>query len=226
MAYVRKTDTLVHDIAERVNEMSRAAQAPFRTDNFEVGTVAYASMREAVVNKTWEAVPELKGRLPDDWCGLPTRVDVVLRDDAKSIVSRFILENVTSDPMRLSPEYKRQSYPDVTLFTSDLTGAAAASVEAATDNDTKCNQIREQFKTVRQQLTAFMEQHASLNSMLTEMPELEMYVPDRYMQKYRAKSAPRAKVERPTNVQDLKIDVDALAAAAITHRIVTAGDAS
>jgi hypothetical protein len=46
------------------------------------------------------------------------------------------------------------------------------------------------------------------------------------MQKYRAKTAPRAKVERPTNVQDLNIDVDALAATAITHRMVSSNGSS
>ena len=92
-------------------------------------------------------------------------------------------------------------------------------------NQEKRNAVREQFKVVENQLHAFMQQHASLNAMLTEMPELEMYVPDRYMTKVRAKSEPRAKVERPTNVQDLNIDVDALAAAAITHRMVTASGA-
>ena len=226
MAYVRKTDTLVNDITSRVREMSRAAQQPFKTDTVEVGTATHASIREAIVNKTYEAMPEVKGRLPDEWCGLPTRVDVHLRDDDENLISRFSVENVTSDPMRLSPEYRRQSYPDVTLHTKNLTGAAAAWLEAKADNDKKVTAIKQQFNAVREQLKGFMQQHASLNAMITEMPEFEMYVPDKYMQKYRAKSEPRAKVERPTNVQDLNIDVDALAAAAITHRMVTANSSS
>ena len=226
MAYVRKADTLVNDVISRIREMSRAAQQPFKTDTVEVGTATHASMREAVVRKTYEEMPELQGKLPDDWCGLPTRVDVHLRDDDENMISRFSIENVTSDPMRLSPAYRRQSYPDVTLYVNDLTDAAATWLEAKADNDKKVTVIQQQFKVVREQLTAFMQQHASLNAMLTEMPELEMYVPDRYMTKVRAKSAPRAKAERPTNVQDLNIDVDALAAAAITHRIVTANGSS
>jgi hypothetical protein len=224
MAYVRKTDTLVNDIISRVQDMSSTAQQPYRTDTLEVGTPEYNDMRNAVVDKTWAAAPDLKGKLPDDWCGTPRRVDVILRTTDDSMVARFGIENTVANPIRLSPEYKL-NYPDVNLSVDDLTGAAKTWVNAMADKKEKRNAVKEQFAVVKDQLRAFMQQHASLNAMLTEMPELEMYVPDRYMTKVRAKSEPRAKVERPTNVQDLNIDVDALAAAAITHRMVTASGA-
>ena len=224
MAYVRKTDTLVNDIIGRVQDMSRTAQQPYQTDTLEVGTPEYNDMRKAVVDKTWAAAPDLKDKLPDDWCGTPRRVDVHLRDTNDCTVARFGIENTVANPIRLSPEYP-SNYPDVYVSTANLTGAAKTWVNAMAGNQEKRNAVREQFRVVQDQLHAFMQQHASLNAMLTEMPELEMYVPDRYMTKVRAKSEPRAKVERPTNVQDLNIDVDALAAAAITHRMVTASGA-
>jgi len=226
MAYVRKTDTLVHDITERVDEMSLAAQKPHQSDKLEIGTNEYTDMRNIVVAKTWEDAPELQGKLPDDWCGTPTRVDVHLRNSREDRVAHFYIENTTANPMRLSPEFRNSSYPDVTVYVDELTGAAKTWIDSAAGKKEKLREIKEQFKNLRHQLVAFMQQHASLNTMITEMPELEMYVPDKYMQKYRAKSAPRAKVERPTNVEDLNIDVDALAAAAITHRMVTASSSS
>jgi len=225
MAYVRKTDTLVNDIIGRVREMSRAAQQPYQTDTLEVGTPEYNDMRNAVVDKTWAAAPDLKGKLPDDWCGTPRRVDVILRDTNDCVAARFGIENTVANPIRLSPEYA-SNYPDVYVYTADLTGAAKTWVNAMAGNQEKRRAVKDQFEVVENQLSAFTQQHASLNAMLTEMPELEMYVPDKYMAKVRAKSEPRAKVERPTNVEDLNIDVDALAAAAITHRMVTASNAS
>ena len=225
MAYVRKTDTLVNDIISRVQDMSRTAQQPYQTDTFEVGTPEYNDMRKAAVAATWKSAPQLEGKLPDDWCGTPRRVDVRLRTTDDSCIARFGVDNITANPMRLSPECRNQSYPDVDVYVDDLTGAAKTWVNAMADKQEKRRAIRNQFDVVENQLDAFMQQHASLNAMLTEMPELEMYVPDRYMTKVRAKSEPRAKVERPTNVQDLNIDVDALAAAAITHRMVTASGA-
>ena len=225
MAYVRKTDTLVNDIIGRVQYMSRTAQQPYQTDTLEVGTPEYNDMRNAVVDRTWAAAPDLKGKLPDDWCGTPRRVDVILRDTNDCTVARFSIENTVANPIRLSPEYASH-YPDVYVSTANLTGAAKTWVNAMAGNKEKRNAVREQFKVVENQLSAFMQHHASLNAMLTEMPEFEMYVPEKYMTKVRAKSAPRAKVERPTIVQDLNIDVDALAAAAITHRMVTANSSS
>ncbi|MDB4725584.1 hypothetical protein OAF44_03585 [Akkermansiaceae bacterium] len=225
MAYVRKTDTLVNDIIGRVQYMSRTAQQPYQTDTLEVGTPEYNDMRNAVVDRTWAAAPDLKGKLPDDWCGTPRRVDVHLRDTNGWTVARFGIENTVANPIRLSPEYS-SNYPDVYVSTADLTGAAQTWVDEMADRVEKRNAVREQFKAVENQLSAFMQHHASLNAMLTEMPEFEMYVPEKYMTKVRAKSAPRAKVERPTIVQDLNIDVDALAAAAITHRMVTANSSS
>ena len=225
MAYVRKTDTLVNDIIGRVQYMSRTAQQPYQTDTLEVGTPEYNDMRNAVVDRTWAAAPDLKGKLPDDWCGAPRRVDVILRDTNDCTVARFSIENTVANPIRLSPEYASH-YPDVYVSTANLTGAAKTWVNAMAGNKEKRNAVREQFKVVENQLSAFMQHHASLNAMLTEMPEFEMYVPEKYMTKVHAKSAPRAKVERPTIVQDLNIDVDALAAAAITHRMVTANSSS
>jgi hypothetical protein len=83
----------------------------------------------------------------------------------------------------------------------------------------KCAEIESQFNTVRHQLKAFMSQHKSLNKALEEMPEIELYVPERFMERYRAKAAPRVKPEAPTNVEELNIDRDSLAAAAIAHRM-------
>jgi hypothetical protein len=224
MAYVRKTDMLVNDVIEHVQAMSRAAQHPY-DDTLEVGTPEYNDMRKATVSATWKSAPELEGKLPDDWCGTPHRVNVNLRDTNNNSVARFGVENSTANPMRLSPEY-RTSFPHVDVSVDDLTGAAKTWINEMAGKQEQRLEIIDKFKVVKDQLASFMRQHASLNAMLTEMPELEMYVPDRYMQKVRAKSAPRAKVERPTNVEDLNIDVDALAAAAITHRMVTANDAS
>jgi hypothetical protein len=168
----------------------------------------------------------MQGKLPDDWCGTPHRVDVLVCDTNADAVARCYVENTLANPIRLSPEFKGDAYPNITVSTAELTGAAKSWVNELSSNTAKRTEIRDQFILVEVQLVNFMDQHASLNAALTEMPELEMYVPDKYVAKVRAKSEPRAKVERPTNVQDLNIDVDALAAAAITHRMVTASGAS
>ena len=66
-----------------------------------------------------------------------------------------------------------------------------------------------------------MDQQASLNSALKDMPEIELYIPLRYMVKIREQAEPRA--SKKANVADeLNIDTDALASIAIAHRMATA----
>ena len=226
MAYVRKTDILVDAIRTKVRTMSSTAQEQYGSSTLEIGSSEYNDMRKSVEAKTWASNPDMQGKLPDDWCGTPRRVDVLVCDTNADVVARCYVENTVANPIRLSPEFKGDAYPDVTVSTAELTGAAKSWVNELSSNTAKRTEIRDQFILVEVQLVNFMDQHASLNAALTEMPELEMYVPDKYVAKVRAKSEPRAKVERPTNVQDLNIDVDALAAAAITHRMVTASGAS
>jgi hypothetical protein len=226
MAYVRKTDTLQYDVINRVREMRSAALAPYQTNKLEIGTPEYNDMRKDVVAATWKDAPDLQHKVPDTWCGEPTRADIKLHNSEGTRVARFSIENTSANPMRFSPAYRRQSYPDVDVYTAHLTGAAKTWADSIAGFEAKQAEVNEKFNVVEQQLKGYMQQHASLNAMITEMPEFEMYVPDKYMQKYRAKSAPRAKVERPTNVENLNIDVDALAAAAITHRMVSSNGSS
>ena len=226
MAYVRKTDTLQGDVINRVRTMRNAALEPYQTNKLEIGTPEYSEMRKAVVAATWKDAPDLQHKMPDTWCGEPTRTDVRLHNSEHLRVARFSIENTSANPMLLSPLYRRQSYPDVDVYIADLTGAAKTWADSIGGFKEKQTEINDKFNVVEEQLKGYMQQHASLNAMITEMPEFEMYVPDKYMQKYRAKSEPRAKAERPTNVQDLNIDVDALAAAAITHRMVSSNGSS
>lgn len=220
MAYVRKTDTLVQDIVNHVRQMSRDAQHPYRTDTLDVGTPEYVAMSQAVVDESWSAAPELQGKVPAEWCTKPQRTDVLVKDAADKLYAKFSIERTETNPVILSPAYSSM-YPDVKVRYENLIGTAKTWVDNVNTNTAKCEEIKESFEIVEHQLKGFMKQHASLNAALNEMPELEMYVPNKYMQKYRAASAPRAKVERPTNVEDLNIDVNALASAAITHRILS-----
>ena len=226
MAYVRKTDTLQGDVLGRVREMRNAALAPYQTNKLDVGTPEYDDMRKDVVAATWKDAPDLQHKLPDKWCGDPKRADIILYNSDGNKMARFSIENTSANPMRLSPQYVHQSYPDVDVLTADLTGAAKTWADSIDGLKEKQAEINDKFNVVEEQLKGYMQQHASLNAMITEMPEFEMYVPEKYMQKYRAKTEPRAKGERPTNVQDLNIDVDALAATAITHRMVSSNGSS
>ena len=46
-------------------------------------------------------------------------------------------------------------------------------------NESIKKSIKDKFKKIEEQLKSFMEQHASLNTAIKELPQLEQYVPER-----------------------------------------------
>ncbi len=230
MAYVRKTDALVTDIQSKTRAMSQTAQARFDTDSVVFSDAQTTHLIEAAHVSAWSDAPELRGKLPKDWSIEHDMAN--LRIYGPATVSS-IDEGVDAWPrMAMSREFTgtflvpRTSHtrgyrPHIDVAFDTLTTELQAIITEVASNEQKLRAVQAKFGTIETQLRDFMGNHASLNAALKEMPQLEMYVPDEYMSRVRAESAPRSKVER-TQILDLGIDVDALAAAAVTHRILTA----
>ena len=219
MAYVRKTDTLVSEIDSKVQHMSNVAQKPYEQKPLSVGSAAYEALRDDVLTEMWSAAPQLRSQLPSDWCTTPNRIDVHIKDNDGIRLKYTSIETTDHDPLLCPPKVTSSYAPDHKIKYDNVSPDVKVWMEDNTQRAAKCNEIDKQFEVVRDQLRQFMSQHSSLNSALKEMPEIELYVPEAYMNRYRAKAAPRAKAEAPTNIEELNIDRDSLAAAAIAHRI-------
>lgn len=217
MAYVRKTIELVEAIRDQVRTMSAEARSAYSDDDPSAGTPEYDMMRAAVVDASFADAPHLKDNIPDNWYQTPRRVTGTIKKDGLTVKSVYLAPTETQ-PIRLSPAHNG-GWVEVEIKYENLSEPAKAWVDGAAERKAKHDEIEEKFIVVERQLRDYMGAHSSLNTALKEMPELEMYVPDRFMRKFRAPAEPRTKSEQPTNVQELNIDVDALAAAAITHRI-------
>jgi hypothetical protein len=219
MAHVRKTQELVTAIDYKVQQMCEAAQEPHQQQNLMLGTAEYDALREDVLTEMWSAAPQLRNQLPSDWCVTPTRIDVDIQDDHGKRIKFTRVDSTDQDPLVCPPKVNSSYAPDHKIKYRNLSPDVVTWMEDNKQRAAKCAEIESQFNTVRQQLAAFMSQHKSLNTALEEMPEIELYVPERFMERYRAKAAPRVKPEAPTNVEELNIDRDSLAAAAIAHRM-------
>jgi hypothetical protein len=55
--------------------------------------------------------------------------------------------------------------------------------------------------------------------MLKDMPEFEMYVPQKYMNKFHEEVEPRAKKQQHSVADEIGIDRNAIAAIAIANRV-------
>ena len=82
------------------------------------------------------------------------------------------------------------------------------------------------FDGIKEQLTSFMGKHASLNTAIKELPELEMYVPQEYLDRLAEETVKHKKVFPLANDDDdeVKVDVEAITRAAIAHRITSSGE--
>jgi len=219
MANVRKTQELVDAIDSKVRRMSDDAQEPHQQKKLMFGTAEYDALREDVLTEMWSAAPQLRNQLPSDWCVTPNRIDVHIQDDHGKRIKFTRVDSTDQDPLVCPPKVNSSYAPDHKIKYRNLSPDVVTWMEDNRQRAAKCAEIESQFNTVRHQLAAFMAQHKSLNTALEEMPEIELYVPERFMERYRAKAAPRVKPEALTNVEDLNIDRDGLAAAAIAHRM-------
>ena len=224
MAYVRKTDTLINDIRIKCTSMSSKAQERFDVDAVVFTDAQKLDLVEAAHLTAWSDAPDLRATMPEAWVTTKDAVDVriygPLDEDGKATLA---MSKQIAGAFRLPGKREYQNYrPDVDVAYEHLPASLKEIASQSATNARKQTETRLKFGVINDQLREFMKQHASLNTALKEMPQLEMYVPELYMRKIRAESAPRSKVEQRSNVTDLNIDVDVLTAAAITHRIATA----
>ena len=191
-------------------------------------------MSSAIETVSWKLAPQLRDKLPSEWVerlSRSTRVEVIIEPPADCPESGRLRVNIESNdaPFCLSPEHfdpNTGSYynnPKINFAESDIPPIVMAWFKGGKSNEATRAGLKTKFTKVRDQLKAFMNQHSSLNTAIKAMPEIEHYVPDEYIQKLHAPSAPRGKAATAIEKEDLGIDVDALTSAAVARQIASAG---
>lgn len=223
MAYVRKTDTLVTEMRDRVRDMKRKAVSMYDSQRVEEGSAVYSSMRDAVETSAWSEAPEFRGKLPKAWCKEVDSASVRFVDDTGR---RYFSTNVNfPEHSKLVVPNKPDRYYSYEVEVRDVHCNEHLKqwlADEKTRNEAR-TAVEGQYNTIEQQLMAFMAGQASLNSAIKDMPEIELYVPEKYLAKLREPNEKREKKnEQPSLIDEIGIDRDAFAAAAIAHRITTA----
>ena len=233
MAYVRKTDTLVQHILHKVRQMSSTAQKPYSADTLTKESAEYEAIRNCVESVSWKGAPQLKQQMPDEWLdGLKTKnVDVkIIAPEScpdSGDVNIYLEGDFTLSPAHASAGHSYSgNRGKMTLEEADFPPLLMTWFKSGKSNESIKKSLQDKFNKVEEQLKSYMQQHASLNTAIKELPELEQYVPEEYMEKLHAPSAPRGKVQRAekTTVEDLGIDRDALTSAAVAHQLTRDGD--
>jgi len=224
MSYVRRTQALI-DSVERKVDIMKNQELSFHNSGLtaEIGTSIHNAVRIAVELSLWRKAPELKSKLPDEWVTYSDHVDVYfVKQNNSRTRERLTLHFPETNKIMLPP--KHASWDDVILDRDYITPEIDTWLDEADEAATKCEDIKAEFNIITRQLTDFLNSHASLNTAIKEMPELELYVPQEYLDKVKEKVIRTKTNKTSTTAKDLNIDVEVLTRAAVAHRINSAND--
>jgi hypothetical protein len=222
MSYVRRTYALIEGVQTKVDAMQHAELRRLRQDaSIEIGTVLHTEVRNAIVNSAWKEAPDLIDKLPDSWCRTSSSVNVRFTRTGDVGYVDYSLETPEADKIKLPPTYSQWDTIAVDVTRSSQTVDTWLTKQYSAQQNR--SEVRSKFENIKVQLTKYLEAHASLNTAIKEMPELEMYVPQEYLDKLNEKTVRAKAQKKESSVEKLNIDVNALTQIAVGHRITTSG---
>ena len=220
MAYVRKTQEFFDAVVRNVQNMKDKAVSVYPHPVIERGTPEYSHALEAVDTAAYRDAPHLKDQYPDAWKKTvrnSIKLDFHREDGAMAFSTSIDCESIgVQVPAHVNASYFSTS---VAVYRSDCPAPLQAWYDDQVALNKKRSDTAEKYATVEDQIKRYMEQHASLNKMLEDMPEFEMYVPQKYMDKFHEEVEPRAKKQQQSVADEIGIDRDAIAAIAIANRV-------
>jgi hypothetical protein len=220
MAYVRKTQEFYDAVVNNVQNMKNKAVSVYPLPEIERGSPEYSHTLEAINTAAYRDAPHLKDQYPDTWkktVSKGVKVDFHREDGAMSFSTNIDCEHVGLQvPAHISSGYFSTT---IAVFRSDCPAPLQTWYDEQVALNGKRSDTAEKYATVEDQIKRYMSQHASLNGMLKDMPEFEMYVPQKYMDKFHEEVEPRAKKQQQSIADDIGIDRDAIAAIAIANRV-------
>lgn len=221
MTYVRRTEKLIDGIKRKIDDMRIKAEAMHASERVEPGTPMHDEIRKAVEAAAWELKPELRDAMPKEWCYTTDECRVVFFDQHNDRIMASSISMRTDDRL-IFPCKPSSYYDDVSVYFRHQSPALRQWLSEEGRRKRERDELRQQYHDVKQQIVAFMSTKTSLNAALSEMPELELYVPQEFMDKFHEPTAPRSAPKAPE--VEVEVDRNALAAIGIAHRIATAAE--
>ena len=224
--YVRKTMTLVDDIGYNVDRMKHSeVKKLYKGTSIPLDTPLHDDVRKVIEKVLWKEAPDLKDKMPDKWCKHEDTIQITFYASAPSIGVPVNFETSTEDKLRLPPTYRKYT-DDCQVKEEDFTPLIREWMDDLKKQESEKRETVDMFDGIKEQLTSFMGKHASLNTAIKELPELEMYVPKNYLDKL-AEETIRTKPTKKELVDDdddVTVDIEAITRAAIAHRITSSGE--
>ena len=222
MAYVRMTEALKDTVMRKISHMNAAAIKPYKARLLDAAPQGVIdSFRENVERVVWRDGPEFKGRLPKAWLTEVTRFYVCVRFPALGETQGTRDVHVIYDfdvpivrPLLLTAEQLHW----LRVPAEDVDGAFREWVLHEYHTQAERDGIEARYSALRRQVISYLDAQPSLNRAIKETPELEMYVPEVYLDKLR-ESAPKRKAAAKDAAPTPEVDRDMLVALGAVHRL-------
>jgi hypothetical protein len=222
MAYVRRTEKLIDGIKQKIARMRHKAEEMHASERIEPGTPIHDEVRKAIEAAAWELKPELRAVMPQEWCYTSGQCRAVFFDQHNDRIMASSISMRNDDQLVFPCKPNSYYYDEVSVYFRHQSPALRQWLAEEDKRKRQRDELRQQYHDVERQIVAFMSTKTSLNAALAEMPELELYVPQEFMDKFHEPAAPRS---APKAVEvEVEVDRDALAAIGIAHRIATAAE--
>jgi len=224
--YVRKTMTLVEDIRNTVDSMKHSEMKKlYKGNNIPLDTPLHSDVKRVIEKILWKEAPDLKDKMPESWCKIEDGISIsFVHAHEPSVNTHCHFETPLDDKLKLPPTYSRYG-TDCRIEQSDATALIKEWLLGIKDQEKNKKETEDMFEGIKTQLTTFMSKHASLNTAIKDLPELEMYVPQEYLDRL-AEETVRSKPAKSTLDDDddeVELDMEAITRAAIAHRITSSG---
>ena len=223
--YVRKTMTLVEDIRDTVDRMKHSeVKKLYKGTSIPLDTPLHREVRKVIEKVLWKEAPDLMDKMPEGWCKMEDAIQVSFYAPSPSIGIPIHFETSIEDKLKLPPTYSKYG-TDCQIYDADTTPLIKEWMEDIKNQEKNKSETQDMFDGIKAQLTSFMEKHASLNTALKELPELEMYVPQGYLDKLAEETVRTKPTKRELDDDDgVELDMEAITRAAIAHRITSSGE--
>lgn len=228
MAYVKVTDALVGAVQGEVNNMLQKALDACQLSEVDKSAPVFNSLVQSLEKTAWKAAPHTKGQLPHDWLHRVDRVELRALDEHGDLGANVRLELSGYGAVYVPGKEFGRYVPHVDVEYADQDQVLRDWVAEEKGRAAKRQELAEQYAAVKETLTYVLRGHNSLNTAIKDVPELELYVPDEYLERLRRKvqrSAP-AKTEKVTDTlgNEIEIDRDTLTVLGVAHRMNTAAE--
>jgi hypothetical protein len=193
----------------------------------EIGTPLHDEVKKAIEEFLWKDAPDLKNKMPKKWCKNEDEIQVTFYPPSPSVGIPTHVESPVDDKFKCPPVYNKYSSDwDCKIYDSESTPLIREWIEEVKKQDKLRSETIDMFEDIKKQLTAFMGKHASLNTAIKEMPELEMYVPEHYLKRLAEETVKHKKVFplKDDDDDEVTVDLEAITRAAIAHRITSSGE--